>query len=417
MSLKSVNVTIERQAGTGPGGEMYLGDTMALLDELVARNAGGVQLIYLDPPFRTGQTFVMKERVGEKEWKSGIGTLSQVTYQDTMSHDEYMAMMRRVIVGARELLTDTGVIYLHADFRMHPHLRLLMDEVFGEANFLNEIIWSYQTGGRARRFYSRKHDVILFYHKGRKYYFDLDSVAVPRQDVRHNHMRRHVDADGRVYRSIKSAGKVYTYYDDEPAYPGDVWDDLSHLQQKDPQRTGYETQKPLRLLERVILSGTKKDDLICDLFAGSGTSLEAAWRNGRRFIGVDQSPFSLQTVRRRLNGASVNYIAPVSAGCPEAEAEVTSGIAYYDVTLTRYDIESGVCARQIAALDGVDNWAVGYLRDGAFRVYASDFRMRTKPRLKTTLQLPVLAGVPCLRVGDVLGRHFYYALPIGAEGV
>ena len=236
-----------------------------------------------------------------------------------------------------------------------------------------------------------------------------------RQDTRRNHMKRHVDADGRVYRSIKSGGKIYTYYDDEPAFPGDVWDDVSHLQQKDPQRTGYDTQKPLRLLERVILSSSQPGDLVCDLFAGSGTTLEAAWLNGRRFLGTDLNPYSLQTVRRRLNGANVTYTAPECAGSPAAEASAAPGIAFYDVRLEKYEVEPGVCARLFSGLDAVDNWAVGYLREGAFRCMASDFRLRQKPELKTVLQLPVLEGVPCLRVGDVLGRYFYYALDC-AEG-
>ncbi|MBO4884938.1 MAG: site-specific DNA-methyltransferase, partial [Clostridia bacterium] len=303
-------------------------------------------------------------------------------------------------------------IFLHVDFRMHAHLRLIMDEVFGEANFLNEIIWSYQTGGRARRFFSRKHDVILFYRKSRKYYFNLDSVPISRQDARRNHMKRHVDADGRVYRSIKSGGKIYTYYDDEPAFPGDVWDDVSHLQQKDPQRTGYDTQKPMRLLERIILSSSKPGDIVCDLFSGSGTTLEAAWRSGRRFIGTDLNAYALQTTRRRMAGASAVYTAPPCAGEPLAEAAVLPGIGFYDVRLEKYEVEPGVCARLFSGLDAVDNWSVGYLREGVFKAYAGDFRLRQKPALNALLQLPVLEGTPCLRVGDVLGRYFYYALDI-----
>ena len=416
MHLEQINVWREEQSGRGPAGEMRLGDVRALLPGLIERYAGQVQLIYLDPPFRTGQTFVMRARVGEKEWKSGAGTLTQPTYADDLPFDAYMALMRDALEGAKKLLSDTGVIYLHIDYRMHPHLRLLMDEIFGEANFLNEIIWSYQTGGRARRFFSRKHDVILFYRKGRQYYFNLDGVPVSRQDARRNHMKRHVDADGRVYRSIKSGGKIYTYYDDEPAFPGDVWDDVSHMQQRDPQRTGYDTQKPLLLLDRIILSSSRPDDYVCDLFSGSGTTLEAAWRSGRRFIGADINAYALQTARRRLNGASATYTAPPCAGDPAAEASVTPGIGFYDVRLEKYEIEPGVCARLFSGLDAVDNWSVGYLRDGVFKSMASDFRMRQKPALNAVLQLPVLEGTPCLRVGDVLGRYFYYALD-GAEGV
>ena len=410
MQLRQVNIWREEQAGKGPGSEMRVGDVRALLPGLIEQYASQAQVVYLDPPFRTGQVFSMRARVGEKEWKSGAGSLVQAVYRDDMERGAYMEMMREVLTGARELLSDSGVIYVHVDYHMYAYIRLLMDEIFGESNFLNEIIWSYQTGGRARRFFSRKHDVILFYRKGRKYYFNLEGVPVSRLDTRRNHMKRHVDADGRVYRSIKSGGKIYTYYDDEPAFPGDVWDDVSHLQQKDPQRTGYDTQKPLRLLERVILSSSRPGDLVCDLFSGSGTTLEAAWLNGRRSIGVDMSGHALETTRRRMNGAEIACTAPECAGTPEAEADMEAGIAYYDVRLNRYEIEPGVCARTFNGLDAVDNWSVGYLRGGVYKSEAASFRLRQKPALDTVLQLPVLEGKPCLRIGDVMGRHFYYLL-------
>ena len=211
MKLERVNVWREEQYGPGLAGEMRLSDVTEALPALLEEYAGKVQLIYLDPPFGTGHSFSMRVRVGEKEWKSGSGTLVMQSYEDDLDVEAYMALMREVIEASKKLLSDTGVIYLHVDYRMHARLRILMDEIFGEANFLNEIIWSYQTGGRARKFFSRKHDVILFYRKTKKYYFNLEAVPVNRLDVRRNHMKRHVDPDGRVYRSIRSGGKIYTY--------------------------------------------------------------------------------------------------------------------------------------------------------------------------------------------------------------
>ena len=415
MKLERVDVWREEQRGAGPAGEMRMGDVLELLPSLVDEYAGKVQLIYLDPPFGTGHSFSMRVRVGEKEWKTGSGTLVMQSYEDDLDVEAYLALMREVITASKKLLSDTGVLYLHVDYRMHARLRLLMDEIFGENNFLNEIIWSYQTGGRARKFFSRKHDIILFYRKTKKYYFNLEAVPVSRVDVRRNHMKRHVDPDGRVYRSIRSGGKIYTYYDDDPTFPGDVWDDVSHLQQKDPQRTGYETQKPVKLLERIILSSSAPGDLVFDLFAGSGTTLEAATTTNRRFLGVDLNPFALQVTRRRLTGRTAAYIAPPCQGEPEIDASVEPGIAYYDVSLLKYQPEPGVSARSFAGLDAVDSWSVGYLRDGVFLAMAHDVRLRHAPALKRVLQLPVLEGQPCIRVGDVLGRYFYYVFT--PEGV
>ncbi|NLG23980.1 MAG: site-specific DNA-methyltransferase [Clostridiales bacterium] len=413
MRLTKVDVWREVQAGREPGGEVLLGDARSLLPELIARHGGQVRLIYLDPPFRTGDSFVMRSRVGEKEWRSGCGTLVQPAFTDDAGEGEYMAMMREVLTGARELLTGDGSIYLHVDYRMHARLRLLMDELFGEDRFVNEIIWSYQTGGRARRFFSRKHDVILYYRKGKKYYFDIDAVRIPRSESRRNHMKRMVDADGRAYRSIKSGGKIYTYYDDDPVYPSDVWADVSHMQQKDPQRTGYDTQKPLRLLDRVVLSSSQPGDLVCDLFCGSGTTLESAHNNGRRFLGVDKSPYALQVARRRLIGAQAAFVAPPCDGEPEVEADLQPAIAYYEVELKRYQPEPSAIARSFLGLDAVDSWSVGYLRGGEFVAMAHDVRTRRSPALAARLELPVLDGAPCIRIGDVLGRYFYYTMEPG----
>ncbi|MBR0464290.1 MAG: site-specific DNA-methyltransferase [Clostridia bacterium] len=396
--------------GSSSEGEVYGTDVVKILPELIRRYAGKVQLIYLDPPFMTGEKFVMRVRVGEGEWRTGNGTLVRPAYDDDLGLEAYLRLMRETLEGAKALLSETGVIYVHVDMRAYVHVRLLMDEIFGANNLLNEIVWSYQTGGRAKRFFSRKHDTILFYRKSKKYYFNIEAVPISRTDTRRNHMKRHVDADGRVYRSIRSGGKVYTYYDDDPAYPGDVWDDVSHLQQKDPTRTGYDTQKPLRLLERIVLSSSRPGDLVCDLFAGSGTTLEAAWLNGRRFLGVDRSDYALQTMRRRLDGAQCAWIAASGAGSPAVSLDVEPGIAFFDVKLTGYSLEKGLCDRVFNELDAVDNWAVGYFRDGVFVRQAASFRTRTSPALETTLELPVLGGQMGLRIEDVLGRRFYFGI-------
>ena len=408
MTLHSIPISHEKQLDAASCGEMYSGDVLKLLPSLLEKYSEQVQLIYLDPPFTTGQDFIMRMRVGEKDWRTGVGSLELPAYSDKYTTETYLDFMRTVLKGARELLSDTGVIFVHIDYRMSAHIRLLLDEVFGEGNFLNEIVWSYQTGGRAKKFFSRKHDSIYFYRKTRRYYFDLESIPISRSDTRHNHMKRLVDADGRVYRSIKTGGKVYTYYDDEPAYPGDVWDDVSHLQQKDPQRTGYDTQKPLSLLERIIRCASKEGDLVCDLFSGSGTTLEAAWQEGRRFLGADISPFAFQLSKRRLAASSADFHAEPAENAPEARANIVPGIAYYDIDLESYAGDALLTDRTVHNLDSIDGWAVGYIRDGVFVSMSSDYRLRAKPELKTTLQLPVYEGVPCIRISDVFGREFYY---------
>jgi DNA modification methylase len=410
MRMKRVRVVRELVPGDAPGGEFYADDIRAAAPGLLEKYAGQVQLIYMDPPFATGGQFVMRTRVGERDWAQGLGTLVQTAYADDVPAEDHYDMMRVALETAHALLSPSGVLFLHIDYRTSARLRLMADEVFGASNFMNEIIWVYQTGGRARRYFSRKHDNILFYRKSRRYFFNISAVPVERIGARRNHMKRHVDTDGRVYRSIRSGGKIYTYYDDEPTYPSDVWDDVSHLQQKDPQRTGYDTQKPMSLLTRIVRCASRPGDLVMDLFAGSGTALEAAWREGRRFAGVDLSPMSHMTVRKRLMDARMKIEAPASQGEPAVQCSALVGIGFYELTLNRYEIESGLTVRAFSGLDAVDNWSAGYLRDGAFHLMAREERTRQTPALTGRLNLPVFEGAPVVRIGDVLGRSFYYEL-------
>ena len=410
MRPERVDIWQEEQSGAGEISEMRIGDVRALLPGLLSQYAGQAQVIYMDPPFGTGQVFSMRVRVGEKEWRSGVGSLEKQAYDDQMGLEDYLALIRDALIGARDLLCDTGVVFLHVDFRMHARLRLIMDEVFGEANFLNEIIWSYQSGGRARRFFSRKHDVILFYRKSAKYDFNLAEIMTTPSEPRSNHMRRHVDPDGRVYRSIRSNGRIYTYYDDDPVAPSDVWNDLSHLQQRDPERTGYDTQKPLALLNRIVRCASRPGEWVLDPFAGSVTALEAAMRSGRNYLGIEKCALATNIARRRLFGSECELAFPAAEGDPVCRASIAPGIGFYQVTLEEFSLEAGVLNRETRGLDAVDNWSVGYLREDGYHCMVDSVRRRRAPEITATLAAPVYEGELALCVSDVLGRSFYYRI-------
>ena len=284
------------QYGQSVRNQFWLGDAVAMLPELIEQYAGTVQVIYLDPPFSTGDAFEYRAQLG----KNKLGTLSIEAYRDDLPEDEYFAMMRKVLEGCHTLLSDEGSLYLHVDFRTGPYFKIMLDEIFGRQNFLNEIIWHYKSGGRAKSYFSRKHDTIYFYRKSRAVYFDITSVGMPRGKEMQNHMKRSFDEEGRLVYTIKSAGKTYTYSEDTPVYPSDVWTDISHLQQKDPERTGYDTQKPEALLRRILSASSREDDLVMDLFSGSGTTAAAALSLNRRFIVADRSPIAMQVLRRRI---------------------------------------------------------------------------------------------------------------------
>ena len=277
---------------SGGNGTFLLAKAEDALEALIDRYEGCVRLIYLDPPFRTGESFKMK--IGRGKQSETV-----VLYEDKLDEESYLAWLKAILVGCHKLLDARGSIYLHLDYRMSHKARLLLDEIFGASNFMNEIIWAYRSGGRATRCYPRKHDTILFYRKSKKVLFNIAAVGMPRGPERRNHMKRFIDEDGRIGFSIRSNGKTYTYYEDSLIYPSDVWSDIEHLQQKDRERTGFLTQKPEALLKRIIAASTEPGDLVVDLFSGSGTTAAAATRLNRRFIVVDQSPVACALLRRR----------------------------------------------------------------------------------------------------------------------
>ncbi len=400
----------EVHAGNGSKGRFILGDARDQLRALQNTYVGRIKLIYLDPPFMTGDQFSMRVRVGAADWKASRSSMTAEAFSDAMTRDEYLSMMRDVLTRCHALLRADGMLFLHIDYRTHPYLRLMMDEIFGEDNFLNEIIWVYQTGGRTLRHFSRKHDVILFYRKSAQYDFNVQEVMAPPTSPRSNHMRRHVDPDGRVYRSIKSGGRVYTYYDDDPVAPTDVWNDLSHLQQRDPERTGYDTQKPLSLLERIVKCGSRAGEIVLDPFSGSGTTLEAAKRCGRDFIGVDQSRITMNILRRRLSGADYRIECADAADTAECRADAHAGVGFYHVDLHIFRPESTPDDRTFDALDVIDNWSVGYIRGGKYHVYEEFFRSRKTPELQTTLNAPVYSGQLAMCVNDVYGRRYLFEI-------
>ena len=303
------------------------------LDFLRAMNSESVDLIATDPPFNKGRDFHATpdslasgakfqdrwswEQDVHQEWVDQITddyprlmeAIESARYAHSDGMGAFMCFMAVRLLAMRRILKPTGSIYLHCDPTASHYLKAVMDSIFGWRNFVNEIVWHYQSGGRSRNHFPKKHDSLLFYAKdNRKRAFNTEAVSVPRNRCascgnelsKWNNLKRHVDADGRVYRSIKSAGKMYRYYDDEPVLPPNVWLEFSHLQQKDPERTGYPTQKPLALYERIIKASSNEGDIVLDPFCGCATTLVAAERLKRQWVGIDIWDEAHETVIRRL---------------------------------------------------------------------------------------------------------------------
>ena len=271
---------------------LILGDKTDVLPALLTNFTEKVQLIYIDPPFMTGRVF-------------SHGT--EVAYRDTWGNDidGYLQWLYEVLTLLYTLLSEHGSLYVHLDWRTTHYAKLLLDEVFQASlrdggGFRNEIIWHYQSGGRSQKGYARKHDTILLYAKSAHACFHSERIGERRGAQKRNNMRKEVDVDGRISWTIRSAGRLYTYSEDSLMTPSDVWSDIHHLHQRDPERTGYATQKPEALLERIIAASSEEDDLVLDCFCGSGVTPLVAEKLKRRWIACDKSEVSINTTRTRL---------------------------------------------------------------------------------------------------------------------
>jgi len=279
------------------------GDNLLAMQALLAQGyEGKINLIYIDPPFDSKADYSHKMTIEGNEFTKEPSVIERLAYKDTWAGgtDSYLDMLYPRLQLMKRLLAEDGSIYVHCDWHANSYIRIVLDEIFGKEEFVNEIIWHYKTGGRSREFYARKHDTILFYRKSEKHNFNANAIGIKRGNVTSHHMKKNVDKDGRIFWSIKSGGKVYKYYEDDLLTPEDVWLDISHMQQKDPQRVGFITQKPEALLERIIKASSNEGDLVADFFVGSGTTLAVAEKLGRRWIGCELGKVGIQVTRARL---------------------------------------------------------------------------------------------------------------------
>jgi site-specific DNA-methyltransferase (adenine-specific) len=271
---------------------VYLGDNLAVLKSIPDSS---VQLIYIDPPFNTGRE-QQRSKVTTKRSDKGdrIGFKGQryETVKSTiLSYDDqflnYWEFLEPRLEEAFRILNLTGTLYLHLDYREAHYAKVLLDSLFGPDCFLNEIIWSYDYGGKSKRRWPSKHDTILVYVKDpASYYFDSESVD-----------REPYMAPGLVTPEKVERGKL----------PTDVWWHTI-VSPTGKEKTGYPTQKPVGILRRIIQASSKPGDTVLDFFAGSGTTGFVAYELGRRFILIDQNPESIEVIKSRLPEGSFQLV-------------------------------------------------------------------------------------------------------------
>jgi len=267
------------------------GDNLAVLQSIPDAS---IQLIYVDPPFNTGRvqsrgssTTTRTEtgnRIGFKGQRYEIVKETVLSYDDEFK--DYWSFLEPRLEEAWRILNETGTLYLHLDYRESHYAKVLLDALFGRECFLNEIIWAYDYGGKAKSRWPSKHDTILVYVKNPdKYYFNNETVD-----------REPYMAPGLVTPEKVAKGKL----------PTDVWWHTI-VSPTGKEKTGYPTQKPLGILRRIIQASSKEGDTVLDFFAGSGTTGHAASLLNRNFILIDQNPEAIQVMKERFSALPVSF--------------------------------------------------------------------------------------------------------------
>ena len=263
---------------------IYFGDNLPVLQGLPS---GSVRLVYIDPPFNTGKQqaraqlktvrSVDGDRTGFQGQRYATVKVGQQAFSDVF--DNYLAFLEPRLREAHRLLAPDGSLFFHIDYREVHYCKILLDQIFGRACFLNEIIWAYDYGARTRKKWPAKHDNILWYAKSADdYIFNVDEIE-----------RIPYMAPGLVGPEKAARGKL----------PTDTWWHTI-VSPTGKEKTGYPTQKPMGILTRIISASSNPGDVVLDFFAGSGTTGEAAVRLGREFILVDNNPQALEVMRRRF---------------------------------------------------------------------------------------------------------------------
>lgn len=327
--------------------KLIWGDNKYVLGSLLDQYSGQVDLIYIDPPFATGQDFSFQVDVGEESITKEPSLIEEKAYRDTWGSglESYLQMLYERMVLARGLLSGKGSLYVHLDDTVSPYVKVMLDELFGADHFNNQIVWRRTGSNTSPMRYGRNCDFILFYSKsvewtwntpkgeydpeyveshytqkepdGRRYQLvSTTGAGATKNDYLWNGIRppagRHwayskdkmeqLKAQGRLVESSRGGPPRVKYYLDEQQGPPlqCLWSDIKVLNSQSTERVNYDTQKPETLVRRIIEASSAKDSLVMDFFCGSGTTMVAAEKTGRRWIGCDLSRWAVQVSRKRL---------------------------------------------------------------------------------------------------------------------
>lgn len=283
--------------GAAPRHALIRGDNLLVMSALMPRYAGRINLIYADPPFFTNKRYPARIGRGEDSRRPQEWQLADGYTDDWDDMDAYLDMLYPRLLLMHRLLSPNGTLYLHLDWHANAYARVLLDEIFGADRLLNEIIWVYHGPSPIRSAFNRKHDTILVYTKSQEYTFNVDAVRQP-YDV--NTVKTFASSPKAGFGKVPDLerGKV----------PEDWWY-FPVVARLHSERTGFPTQKPEGLLQRILLASSNPGDLVADFFAGSGTLAVVADRLGRKFIASDVTWRAIHTMRARFASSLSSPVA------------------------------------------------------------------------------------------------------------
>lgn len=332
--------------------KIFWGDNLQVMSHLLKEYRGQIQLVYIDPPFDSRADYKKQIKIKNKTAIGDTSSFEEKQYSDIWTNDEYLQFMYERIILIRELLSDTGMLFLECDPTRGHYIKIILDEIFGQDNFVNQIIWkrtfSHGDMGQGAKHLGRLHDNIFLYRKSSN--VKLNTVYTPYSEKYINDFYKYTDESGRKYRLVSLLGpggaakgnpfyeflgvsrywvhskakmqELYEkgiiiqtkpgsvpqkkrYLDEAPGVPlQDIWVDIAAVQGGALENQNYPTQKPEALLERIIQLGSNPGDIVFDCFMGSGTTQAVAMKLGRRFIGADINLGAIQTTTKRLVGVA-----------------------------------------------------------------------------------------------------------------
>jgi len=398
-ALKTDSLVYPNGAGypkAAPENQLILGDNLAVMHALLPEYEGRISLIYADPPFFTNRHFPARVGRGEDSRRPAGWRMAEGYSDHWANMDAYLDMLYPRLVLMHRLLAPNGTLYLHLDWHANAYARLLLDEIFGAERLLNEIVWVYHGPSPIRSAFNRKHDTILVYTKSDKYTFNVDAVRQPYDPV-----------TVKTFASSPKAGFGKLPDLARGKVPEDWWY-FPVIARLHGERTGYPTQKPQALLERILLASSNTGDLVADFFCGSGTTAAAAAQTGRRFIAVDGAWRALHTAFNRLAALGACFEL-------RFESHTAPSIPAFQVQpLPR--LVKGCVRLEPPLLAELDAWEVDPAWDGRlFRSAAQASRPLRQGALSTELPLPPGASGPvCVRMVTVRGERSQVVLQYGS---